>query len=211
PAIDKAGSYGYYTRGLALWGNQAFVNLIDGRVVSMNATSGEIVWDVMLAGQNAREMPETAAEGFTAAPLTADGKVLVGQSMGDWGTRGWLAALDVKDGKQLWRTYTVPAKGEPGFETWKDDHNAWKTGGAALWTTGSYDPAQRVTIWGTAQPVPMFDPEFRPGDNLFSNSVVAFDIDTGKIKWYFQYTPNESWDYDEQGVHMLVDAPFGGV
>ena len=110
----------------------------------------------------------------------------------------------------MWRTYTVPNPGEPGFETWKDDHNAWKTGGAALWTTGSYDVAQRLTIWGTAQPVPMFDPEFRPGDNLFSNSVVAFDIDTGKIKWYFQYTPNESWDYDEQGVHMLVDAPFGG-
>jgi alcohol dehydrogenase (cytochrome c) len=211
PAIDKAGGYGLWaTRGMALWDNQAFVNLIDGRVVAMNATTGEITWDVKLGGQNVRELPETAAEAFTAAPLTADGKVLVGQSKGDWGTRGWLAALDVKDGKQLWRTYTVPAKGEPGNETWKDDHNAWRTGGAALWTTGSYDPVLKATYWGTANAVPMFDPEFRPGDNLFTNSVIGFDVGTGKMNWYFQYTANESWDYDENGVHFLYDRTVGG-
>jgi alcohol dehydrogenase (cytochrome c) len=210
PAVDKAGSYYWATRGMALLDNQAFVNLIDGRVVAMNATTGEITWDVKLAGQNAREYPESAAEAFTAAPLTADGKVLVGQSKGDWGTRGWLAALDAKDGKQLWRSYTIPAKGEPGNETWKDEHNAWRTGGGALWTTGSYDPAQKLTYWGTANPVPMYDPEFRPGDNLFTNSVIAFDVNTGKMGWFFQYTANESWDYDENGVHFLYDRNVGG-
>jgi alcohol dehydrogenase (cytochrome c) len=119
--------------------------------------------------------------------------------------------LDATTGEQLWRSYVIPGPGEPGHETWADDHDAWKTGGAGLWTTGSYDPGQRVTIWGTGQPVPMHDPEYRPGDNLYSNSAIAWDIDTGKMKWFFQYTPNESWDYDEQGVHMLIDAPFNGT
>ena len=209
PAVDKAGAYYWATRGMALWGNQAIVNLIDGRVVSMNATTGEITWDEMLAGRNKAEYPESAAEAFTAAPLAVEGKILVGQSKGDWGTRGWLAALDAKDGKQLWRTYTIPAKGEPGSETWKDDHNAWRTGGAALWTTGSYDPALKTTYWGTANPVPMYDPEFRPGDNLYTNSVIGFDINSGKMNWYFQYTANESWDYDEIGVHFLYDRTIG--
>ena len=211
--VDKAENG--RSRGVAMFGNNVFHNLTNGRVVSVNRDTGEFTWDVQVArtvnAKSAGIDAEKTRENFTASPLPADGKILVGQSNGDAGTRGWLAALDPANGKELWRTYTVPNPGEPGFETWKDDHNAWKTGGAALWTTGSYDPAQRVTIWGTAQPVPMFDPEFRPGDNLFSNSVVAFDIDTGKIKWYFQYTPNESWDYDEQGVHMLVDAPFNGT
>ena len=104
----------------------------------------------------------------------------------------------------------IPGPNDPGGETWADDHNAWKTGGGGLWTTGSYDVDQRITIWGVAQPVPMFDPEFRPGGNLYTNSAIALDVDNGDINWYFQYTPNESWDYDEQGVHILIDAPYGG-
>ncbi|MFO1183285.1 MAG: PQQ-binding-like beta-propeller repeat protein [Bauldia sp.] len=211
PAIDKTGVAGFYTRGVALWNNRVLANLIDGRVISVDANTGEIVWDKKIGGADAATRPETAGEGFTAAPLTADGKVLVGQSKGDWGTRGYLAALDVNDGKLLWKTYTVPAPGEKGSETWKDDHNAWRTGGGALWTTGSYDPAQKITYWGTANPVPMYDPEFRPGDNLFTNSVIGFDVANGNMKWYFQYTPNEGWDYDEIGVHILYDVPVGGV
>jgi alcohol dehydrogenase (cytochrome c) len=104
----------------------------------------------------------------------------------------------------------IPGPGEFGFETWADDHNAWKTGGAGLWTTGSVDIGQNLTIWGTAQPVPMFDPEFRPGDNLYTNSAIAMNLDDGGIAWFFQYVPNESWDYDEQGVHLLIDAEFDG-
>ncbi len=203
------------TRGGAFWGDMYIHNLTDGRVVAINRTTGEFVWDSQIARVahpkgNGIES-SVARENFTAAPLAVDGKILVGQSNGDGGTRGWLAAVDAATGKEVWRTYTVPGPGEPGHETWKDDHNAWKTGGAALWTTGSYDVAAKTIVWGAAQPVPMFDPEFRPGDNLYSNSAIGFDIDTGKIKWHFQYTPNESWDYDEQGVHMLVDAPFNGT
>ena len=199
------------SRGMAFWGNAVYHNLTDGRVVAVDRDSGEFIFDKQIArianpkGSNLNLNKES----FTAAPLVVEGKILVGNSAGDAGTNGWLAAVDAATGKELWRTYTVPGPGEPGHETWKDNHGAWKTGAAALWTTGSYDVQQRVTIWGTAQPGPMHDPEFRPGDNLYSNSAVAFDIDSGKIKWHFQYTPNESWDYDEQGVHMLIDAPFG--
>lgn len=200
------------TRGMTFWGNAVYHNLADGRVVGIDRDSGEFIFDSQIArvehpkGSNAN----LEKESFTAAPLAVEGKILVGNSAGDAGTNGWLAAVDAESGEELWRTYTVPGPGEPGHETWKDDHGAWKTGAAALWTTGSYDPEQRVTIWGVAQPGPMHDPEFRPGDNLYSNSAVAFDIDSGAIKWYFQYVPNESWDYDEQGVHQLIDAPWDG-
>ena len=110
----------------------------------------------------------------------------------------------------LWRTYTVPAPGEPGSETWKDKNNAWKHGGGSYWQTGSYDPTTNLTIWGTGQPVPMFDPEYRPGDNLFTNSTVGFDVNTGKMKWYFQYTPGDFLDYDEVGINQLIDTKING-
>ncbi len=209
PAVDHAGPIGATSRGHAILGNLLVENLVDGRVVAIDYETGEIMWDKQVA-RSEDNWEFDAGEGFTAAPLTAEGKVLVGQSKGDRGTRGWLAALNVEDGSEVWRTYTVPAPGEPGSETWKDDHNAWHTGGGSLWTTGAYDPDQHVTIWGTANPVPMFDPEFRPGDNLFTNSAIAFNMDDGKMKWYFQYTPNDSWDYDEIGVHFLFDADVNG-
>lgn len=201
------------TRGIALWDNAIYHNLYDGRVVAIDRDSGEFLFDQQIArvahpkGSNIN----VEKEYFASAPLAVEGKILVGNSAGDAGTNGWLAAVDAKTGEELWRTYTIPGPGEPGHETWEDDHGAWKTGAGGLWTTGSYDPEQRVAIWGVAQPGPMHDPEFRPGDNLYTNSAVAFDIDTGEIKWHFQYVPNESWDYDEQGVHQLIDAPFAGT
>ena len=127
------------------------------------------------------------------------------------GTRGWVAALDVKTGNELWRFYTVPKPGDPGSETWKDDHNAWKTGGGGIWQTGSYDPATHLYIVGTGNPYPIYDPQFRPGDNLYTNSAIALNVETGKLAWYFQYTPNDSWDFDEVGVHMLYDTKIDGV
>ncbi len=196
------------SRGPALWGDFIITNLLDGRVVAADRQSGEIVWDQQIAG---RSVGWEIAEQFTAAPLATDNRIIVGQSRGDGGTRGWLAGLDPETGAEQWRWYSVPEPGQPGAETWKDDHEAWKTGGGAFWTTGSYDAAQRLTIWGTANPVPMFDPEYRPGDNLFTNSAVAVNIDDGALKWYFQYTPNESWDYDEQGVHVLFDTNIDGT
>ena len=104
----------------------------------------------------------------------------------------------------------IPKPGDPGSETWKDKNNAWKTGGGGIWQTGSYDPATKLTIWGTGNPVPQYDPQSRPGDNLYTDSAVALNIDTGKLAWYFQYTPNDSWDYDEVGVHMLYDTIIDG-
>jgi alcohol dehydrogenase (cytochrome c) len=220
--VDEEAEIGFVwnrTRGPALWANNVYVNTIDGRVVAVNQDNGEVVWDTQVARttlgyENLPGGPDAAhfvaGEGFTAAPLAVEGLILVGQSKGDWATRGWLAAMNADTGEEVWRTYTIPAPGEPGHETWADDHNAWRTGGGSLWTTGSYDPAQRLTIWGTANPAPMYDPFFRPGDNLYTNSAIAFDIDTGDIVWYFQYVPNEYFDYDEQGVHMLYDAEING-
>jgi alcohol dehydrogenase (cytochrome c) len=194
------------TRGLALWEDLVIATLPDGRVVALNRDSGEHVWDKRVATTNEFGTRERLA----AAPITVEGKVIIANGAGDAGTRGWVAALDARTGNELWRWYAIPKPGEPGSETWKDKTNAWKTGGGGLWQTGSYDPATRLTIWGTGNPVPQYDPEARPGDNLYTNAVVALDIDTGKLAWHFQYTPNDSWDYDEIGIHMLYDETING-
>ena len=195
------------TRGIALWEDKVVANLPDGRVIAINRDNGEIVWDKKIAGKN----EFGGQEKFLTAPLVADGKVIIQNGAGDAGTRGWVAGLDVKDGKELWRFYTVPKPGDPGSESWKDDHNAWKTGGGGIWQTGSFDPATHLYIVGTGNPYPIYDPQFRPGDNLYTNSVIALNVETGKLAWYFQYTPNDSWDFDEIGVHMLYDAKVGGA
>ncbi|MGZ5222695.1 MAG: outer membrane protein assembly factor BamB family protein, partial [Burkholderiales bacterium] len=181
------------TRGIALWEDLVIANLPDGRVIAINRDNGEIVWDKMIAKAN----EFGSREKFFTAPITAEGKVIIANGAGDGKTRGWIAALDARTGNELWRWYAVPAPGEPGSNTWKDKNNAWKTGGGGLWQTGSYDPATKLTIWGTGNPIPQYDPQARPGDNLYTNSAVAINVDTGKMAWYFQYTPNDSWDYDE--------------
>jgi alcohol dehydrogenase (cytochrome c) len=195
------------TRGIALWEDLVLANLPDGRVIAIKRDNGEIVWDKMVATTN----EFGSRERFFTAPITAEGKVIIANGAGDGKTRGWVAALDARTGNELWRWYAVPKPGEPGSETWKDKNNAWKTGGGGLWQTGSYDPATRLTIWGTGNPIPQYDPQARPGDNLYTNTVIALNIDTGKLAWHFQYTPNDSWDYDEVGIHMLYDTEIGGV
>jgi alcohol dehydrogenase (cytochrome c) len=194
------------TRGIALWQDLVIANLPDGRVIAVNRDNGEIVWDKMVAVTN----EFGSREKFFAAPITAEGKVIVANGAGDAKTRGWIAALDARTGKEVWRWYAVPKPGDPGSETWKDKNNAWKTGGGGLWQTGSYDPETHLTLWGTGNPIPQYDPQARPGDNLYTNSVVALNVDTGKLAWYFQYTPNDSWDYDEVGIHMLYDTTIDG-
>jgi hypothetical protein len=124
--------------------------------------------------------------------------------------RDWIAGLDAATGKRLWQQFIIPAPGEPGSETWKGNTNAWRTGGGAVWVTGTYDAATNQTLWGTGNPVPMFDPFYRPGDNLYTNSVISYDPDTGKMNWYFQFTPGDQWDYDEVGTHILIDGQVGG-
>ncbi len=194
------------TRGIALWEDLVINNLPDGRVIAINRDSGEIVWDKQVAKPNEFGTKER----MNSAPITAEGKVIVANGAGDGGTRGWLAALDARTGNELWRWYAIPKPGEPGSETWKDKNNAWKTGGGGLWQTGSYDPVNKLTIWGTGNPVPQYDPQSRPGDNLYTNSVVALDVNTGKLNWYYQYLPNDSWDYDEIGIQMLYDVNING-
>ncbi|MGD9739953.1 MAG: pyrroloquinoline quinone-dependent dehydrogenase [Bauldia sp.] len=204
---------GARTRGAAFYEDSVIMAVQDGRVVRVNRDTGEVVYDVQIARvvDEGHAGIEPQSEQFNMNPLAMENRIIVGNAAGDAGTRGWVQAVDFATGEPMWRFYTVPGPGEFGHETWADPAGvAWRTGGAAIWTGGSYDVAQRLYITGTAQPVPMFDPEYRPGDNLFSNSAIALDIDTGDLAWYFQYTPNESWDYDEQGVHMLIDAPWAG-
>jgi alcohol dehydrogenase (cytochrome c) len=206
--IDKDPSKGILlaNRGLALSGNNVITVLTDGRVVACDAETGDVVWDKQVATET--------GEGFTNSAQIVGDKIIVGQSFGDWATRGWIAALDANSGDEIWRFYTIPAPGEPGSETWLCDQtgnpDCWKTGGGAAWVAGSYDPDSNLVFWGTGNPVPMYDPEYRPGDNLYTNSTVALDADTGELKWHFQYTPGDYMDYDEVGPMLLVDTTING-
>jgi alcohol dehydrogenase (cytochrome c) len=191
-------------RGVALWGNTVIsIANQPARVIATDKETGKVVWETNVSDNN-------PALRITGAPLAIKDKILMGAAASGSGIRDWLAALDAKTGKLLWRKYTVPAPGEPGSETWKDKNNAWQTGGGAIWVTGTYDPQTNQTIWGTGNPVPEFDPTHRPGDNLFTNSAISYNPDTGSMNWYFQYTPNDMWDYDEVGTHILIDGQING-
>src|SRR5687767_4942874 len=189
-------------RGLALYGDKVYYGAGEAVVVALDAKTGREVW--------AKEVFNNKINYYiTLAPLAADGKILVGDSGGEFGVRGYIAALDPETGNELWRTYTVPAPGEPGSETWPKDGEQWKTGGASVWVTGNYDPDTNTTFWGTGNGGPWMGDQ-RPGDNLYTASTVALDASTGKIKGHFQYTPNESFDWDEVSPPILVDFRRGG-
>jgi alcohol dehydrogenase (cytochrome c) len=190
-------------RGVALWGNLV-VSVVggDARVVATDKDTGKMVWDKKLDDQ--RDLT------LNAAPLALEDAIIVGASGGDQGVRDWLAALDPKTGELKWRTYPIPAPGEPGSETWKDNHNAWQTGGGAFYVTGSYDPGSNLTYWGSGNPSPKYDSSYRPGDNLYTDSALAIDAASGNIVWYHQYTPNDTMDYDETGTHIVIDASING-
>ena len=146
---------------------------------------------------------------ITEAPLVVKDKVILGPAGGEYGIRGFFAAYDVATGKEIWRFYTVPAPGEPGNETWAGD--SWKHGSAGSWNTGSYDPDLNAIYWGTGNPGPDWNPDTRVGDNLYSCSVVALDPDTGKLKWHFQFTPNDSHDWDSAQIPVLADIDWNGT
>jgi alcohol dehydrogenase (cytochrome c) len=192
-------------RGAALWGN--FVISIansPARVIATDKETGKIAWETNMGdGQQGLTL--------TAAPLPVKDKIVIGASGGDSGVRDFIAALDAATGTLAWRKYVIPAPGEPGSETWKDKNNAWQTGGGAMWVTGSYDIETNQVLWGTGNPVPMFNPYSRPGDNLYTNSLISWDPDIGKMNWYFQYTPGDMWDYDEAGTHILIDGEIAGL
>ena len=188
-------------RGVALFGDKVFFATVEAELVALDARTGRVVWSTIV-GDN--------RSGYytSLAPLIANGKVMVGVSGGETGVRGYVVAVDVETGKESWRTYTIPAPGEPGSETWpKGDQ--WKTGGGPVWVTGNYDPDTNTAYWGTGNGGPWMGDK-RPGDNLYTASTIALDVATGKLKGHFQYTPNESFDWDEPSPPILVDYQRNG-
>jgi alcohol dehydrogenase (cytochrome c) len=191
-------------RGAALWGNLVISSANwPARIIATDKDSGKVVWETNMMF----DQPQLR---ITAAPLAIKDRIIAGAAGGDSGVRDWIAGLDAATGRVLWRKFTIPAPGEPGSETWKGANNAWQTGGAAVWVTGTYDPDTNQTIWGTGNPVPMFDPTYRPGDNLYTNSAISWDPESGNMNWYFQFTPGDMWDYDEEGTHILIDGEVAG-
>jgi alcohol dehydrogenase (cytochrome c) len=174
---------------------------IDGRIIALNAKTGAVLWNKAL------ERPD-AGYSVTVAPLIVKDKVIVGTGGGDAPIRGFVAAFDPKTGKELWRFYTIPGPGEPGNDTWSGD--SWKTGGVGVWNAGAYDPETNLVFFGTGNPAPDWDGSTRLGDNLYSDSVIALDADTGKLKWYYQFTPHDELDYDSTQVPVLADITFQG-
>jgi len=189
------------SRGVALYGDKVYMLAGEAVLVAIDAKTGSEVWSVPVADNKAGYYT-------TLAPLIADGKIMLGASGGEYGIRGFVAAFDLETGKELWRTYTIPAPGEPGSETWpKGDQ--WKNGGGPVWVTGNYDPAMNIAYWGTGNGGPWMG-DRRPGDNLYTASTLAIDAATGRIKGHFQYNPNDSWDWDEVSPPILVDFKRGG-
>jgi len=184
-------------RGVALYGDKVYVATPDSHVVALNKSDGSVAWDVTIANWE-------DAITMTVAPLVVKGKVIVGMSGAEYPTRLWIDALDSETGEQVWRRYTIPGPGEPGHETWGSARAAMY-GGSSAWITGSYDPELDILYWGVGNPNPDWDGTVRPGDNLYSNSTLALDPDTGAIKFYFQYTPADVWDYDGNNEPILVD------
>lgn len=190
-----------FNRGVAVLGQRVFVSTLDNQLIALDARSGRVVWE--------KDIADTM-QGYTmtGAPLTLDNKVIVGISGGEMGIRGFIDAYDASDGHRLWRFYTVPGPGEPGHESWAGD--SWKTGSGATWLTGSYDAGLNLLYWAVGNPGPDFDPEKRKGDNLYTSSVLALNPDTGRLVWYYQFSPHDTHDWDSNEDLILADIPVGG-
>ena len=195
---------GRVNRGLAILDHRLFMNTLDMHVIALDAKSGRELWKTEMYDY-------TASGGYaaTGAPLAVKDKVIVGMSGGEHPISGFLDAYDAATGKRLWRFNTIPQPGEANFGTWAGD--SWKTGGVSTWNIGSYDPESNTVFWGTSNPYPDYNGDFRAGDNLYSCSVLALDPDTGKLKWHFQFTPHDTHDWDASQIPVLLDAPFRGA
>ena len=187
-------------RGVALYDDKVYVGTLDARVVALDATTGRVVWERAVADYRHTYY-------ITMAPLVVSGKVVVGTSGGEHGIRGFIAALDATTGEEIWRHHTIPTPDEPGGATWPGD--SWQTGGGPVWLTGTYDLDDNVMYWGVGNGGP-WTGDARPGDNLYTNSTIALDADTGELKSYYQYHWNGSWDWDEANPPLLVDVARGG-
>ena len=192
---------GANNRGVAVLDDRVFMGTLDARLIALDRINGQPLWNAEVADVN-------LAYSVTMAPLVVKDKIIVGVGGGEYGIRGYVAAFDAETGEQAWKTYTIPGPGEPGHDSWEGDD--WEHGGASVWITGSFDPELNLTYWGVGNPGPDWNAGQRPGDNLFSASVIALEADTGELEWYFQFTPNDGYDYDSVQVPVLADMVWRG-
>jgi len=197
--IDDASRH--LNRGVGVWQSRVFMEVDNAHLLCLDARSGNLLWEVAYA-------PNNKNYGATSAPLVVKDKVLVGTSGGDDGVRGFLAAFDAATGKEAWRFWTIPGPGEFGSSSWPG--TMYLRGGGTTWMPGTYDPGLNLLYWGTSNPAPDFDGAVRPGDDLYTDCVLAIDPDTGKLKWYFQFTPHDLYDYDATETPVLIDAVYKG-
>jgi alcohol dehydrogenase (cytochrome c) len=197
--IDDASQH--HNRGVGIWHSRVFLETDNAHLLCLDGRSGHLLWDVAYAEGNKNY-------GATSAPLVVKDKVIVGTSGGDDGVRGFVSAFDAQTGKLAWKFWTIPGPGEPGSESWPGD--AYLRAGGTTWMPGTYDPELNTLYWGTSNPAPDFDGGPRPGDDLYTDCVVALDADTGKLKWHFQFTPHDLFDYDATETPVLVDLPYKG-
>ncbi|MGH3428804.1 MAG: PQQ-binding-like beta-propeller repeat protein, partial [Mycobacteriales bacterium] len=189
-------------RGVAVLGHRVYVGTLDAHLVALDATTGQVLWDQVVA-------PYADGYSITAPPLPVGDLIITGIAGGEYPTSGFISAYDAATGMLRWRFNTIPKPGEPGHETWGGD--SWKTGGASTWGTGVYDPELGLVYWGVGTPAPDFNAAARPGDNLYSSSVVALNAATGKLAWYFQFLPGDDHDWDSTQTPTLLDIKSGGV
>jgi alcohol dehydrogenase (cytochrome c) len=197
--IDDASSH--HNRGVAIWHTRVYMETDNAHLLCLDARSGNLLWDVAYADTRLNY-------GATSVPLIVHGKVIVGTSGGDDGVRGFIAAFDAKTGKHLWKFWTIPKPGEPNSSSW--NQQTYLHGGGTAWMPGTFDPETNTLFWGVGNPDPDLDGSNRPGDDLYTDCVLALDADTGKLKWYFQFTPHDLYDYDSVETPVLVNAPFEG-
>ena len=198
--IDDASQH--TNRGVGLWRDRVYMETDNAHLLCLDVRSGNLIWDVAYADWNKNY-------GATSAPLVVKDKVLVGTSGGDDGVRGFLAAYDALTGKLAWRFWTIPGPGEFGSESWPG--KLYLHGGGTTWMPGTYDPQLNTIYWGTSNPAPDFEGGVRPGDDLYTDCVLALDPDTGKLKWYFQFTPHDLFDFDAVETPILIDAVYQGA
>jgi alcohol dehydrogenase (cytochrome c) len=204
---------GSNNRGLAILGETLFMGTLDAHLVAIDTRSGRPLWKTKVAESR-------AGYSITLAPLAVKDRVIVGVGGGEYGIRGFVAAYHAQTGKELWKFYTIPGPGEPGHETWEPcppdsetycDPEAWKHGAGSVWVTGSFDPELNLNYWGVGNVGPDYNGDQRPGDNLYTASVVALDTDSGELRWHYQFTPHDVYDYDSVQVPVLADIDWRGA